>query len=222
MYSLYCITLNCCLFAGNTPKQHKSLLQISNPREFRPVLITPQHSETFTLTLTWSLLCPYDLDWFLNSRDSSLDTGRFDIFSDQFEKDYKLQHRKVVRMQQCFGSESGWIRILMDPDLDGSGFFRRSGSGLKNPDLDPSVFFFLIFFALISGLLNILGSKWCSLTKKDWLTLSVAEPKLLNFDSSSGSTFPFILAPAPALALYCHLNNEKTFWFDNIKTVQQK
>ena len=38
---------------------------------------------------------------------------------------------------------------------------------------------------------------------------SVAEPTLFNYGSRSGSTFYFILAPAPAPALYCHLSLQK-------------
>ena len=45
-----------------------------------------------------------------------------------------------------------------------------------------------------------------------YISCSVAEPKLIYFGSNfgSGSTFPFILAPAPTLAsppaIYCNLN----------------
>ena len=54
--------------------------------------------------------------------------------------------------------------------------------------------------------------------------ISVAEPKLFNFGSSSasGSHFFRILAPAPAPALYCHLKKWKKIWFVIIKTVLQK
>ena len=47
---------------------------------------------------------------------------------------------------------------------------------------------------------------------------SVAEPKLFNFGSNSGSTFFFILAPAPAL--YCHCKKWGKNWFDNTKTTE--
>ena len=59
----------------------------------------------------------------------------------------------------------------------------------------------------------------CFFSQKMFYYTSVAEPKLFNFDSSSGSTFPQILAPAPAPALCCHLKNGHKCWFNNIKTL---